>query len=367
MKKFKYLTVVLLVLFSFMACEEWVEPKAKDLFEPRSEEYYANLRAYKQTPHEVAFGWFSGWTGTGASLKMSLAGLPDSLDFVSIWDNWNNLTPAQIADRDYTRRVKGTRFLLCFIIANVGDKLTPPEVGEGLSGEAYRNAVNDYWGYDAEDPAKVEASIRRYANEVYKTVVDLGYDGFDIDFEPDIPPFEVYNGNLTSAHSPNMLIFADELGKYMGPMSGSDKLLVLDGVTHKMPHGSAKYFDYFIAQTYNCSGNNTLESRLGNYLNNFNNDEDRGDMSVEELMEKLTAKFIVTENFEPVNQALAGGYPFALPDGTRVASLEGMARWKPANGYRKGGCGTYKMQNDYTFPGYVYHRKAIQIMNPAQN
>ena len=48
-----------------------------------SDEYYAALRAYKQTDHQVAFGWFGGWSGEGAYMKSSLAGIPDSVDIVS--------------------------------------------------------------------------------------------------------------------------------------------------------------------------------------------------------------------------------------------------------------------------------------------
>lgn len=61
----------------------------------RIDEYYAALRAYKQTDHQVAFGWFGGWSGEGAYMKSSLAGIPDSVDIVSIWGNWSNITEAQ--------------------------------------------------------------------------------------------------------------------------------------------------------------------------------------------------------------------------------------------------------------------------------
>ena len=68
------------------ACSDWteLEPKyAKDLTQTdKSEEYYEALRAYKQSDHAVAFGWYGNATGIGVSLENCLAGLPDSVDFV---------------------------------------------------------------------------------------------------------------------------------------------------------------------------------------------------------------------------------------------------------------------------------------------
>lgn len=74
-----------------------------------SDEYYAALRAYKQTDHQVAFGWFGGWSGEGAFMKSSLAGIPDSVDIVSIWDNGTNLSEAQRKDMAFCQNMKGTK------------------------------------------------------------------------------------------------------------------------------------------------------------------------------------------------------------------------------------------------------------------
>lgn len=69
------------------------------IFEMPGNDYYENLRAYKRSEHSVAFGWFGGWTGVGASMVGSLMGLPDSVDFVSIWGNWKNLDEARMLDK----------------------------------------------------------------------------------------------------------------------------------------------------------------------------------------------------------------------------------------------------------------------------
>lgn len=86
MKK-NYLLYFLLLALStpiWVSCNDWTESEAKDYFEGPSEEYYAALRAYKKSDHPKAFGWFGNWTGEGASLVNSMAGIPDSVDVVSI-------------------------------------------------------------------------------------------------------------------------------------------------------------------------------------------------------------------------------------------------------------------------------------------
>jgi len=76
------------------------------------EAYLANLRAYKKTDHQVTFGWFGGWTGESPASRC-LYNLPDSTDFVSLWDGFSNLTPAQQADLKRAKEVKGIRALAC--------------------------------------------------------------------------------------------------------------------------------------------------------------------------------------------------------------------------------------------------------------
>lgn len=86
--------------------------------------------------------------------------------------------------------------------------------------------------------------------------------------------------------------------------------------------------------------------------------------------EEVAKKYIVTENFE--NYAKAGGVDFTTRDGRTVPSLQGMAEWEPVvdgKTLRKGGCGTYHMEYEYSVTGfnttYPYLRKAIQIQNPT--
>ena len=169
-----------------------------------------------------------------------------------------------------------------------------------------------------------------------------------------------------------MFIFVDELGKHLGPKSGTGKLLLIDGEPQsiKTRPEIGHYFDYFVIQSYNNGtgggSDSNLDARLitggiaGNGLvQTFG--EELGE-------ERVTNMTVMTENFEAVDAAMNGGYNYTDRWGNKMMSLEGMARWQPKNGFRKGGVGTYHMEAEYgTSPEYKNLRNAIQIMNPSSH
>ena len=192
MKKIYLLYIVLISLAttSLIGCSDWTESETKTFPESIvSDEYYAALRAYKQTDHQVAFGWFGGWSGEGAFMKSSLAGIPDSVDIVSIWDNGTNLSEAQRKDMAFCQNMKGTKIVYCSIIGSVGDKLTPQNILDNWEEMGYNSeqeAINAFWEYPSDESniQAVEVSIRKYAKAIIDTLNLYGYDGFDIDYEP---------------------------------------------------------------------------------------------------------------------------------------------------------------------------------------
>ena len=56
----------------------------------------------------------------------------------------------------------------------------------------------------------------------------------------------------------------------------------------------------------------------------------------------------------------------AFRTGTYTNSLQAMALWQPANGFRKGGIGAYQMQNDFKNDCYKYFRAAINAMDKLE-
>ncbi|MFA6832639.1 MAG: glycoside hydrolase family 18, partial [Bacteroidaceae bacterium] len=295
---------------------------------------------------------------------------PDSTDFISLWGCWKNPSEDMKADLKYVQEVKGTRAMVCFIVANCGDQLTPASVYElseedqklssSEQGAKTNQQRKDFWGWKdgTTDEAKAaqKLAIEKYAEAIMDTINKYNYDGFDLDLEPHYGA----PGEIASSKE-NLAIFSRALSKYLGPKSGTRRLLVVDGEPDFMPAETGELYNYFISQAYRSSSNATLNNRLASIQNNF-----KDVLTPEQCARKL----IVTETFE--EYALTGGTNFTTADGTRTKSLEGMALWNPVvNGkeVRKGGVGTYHMEYEYQVKEhnvtYPFLRNAIQIMNPV--
>lgn len=306
----------------FASCNSWTElenikiqdPADNSSLNPKTEEYWENLRAYKRSDHQLCFGWFGYWDGgVGASGRSSLSSAPDSIDIFSVFGkSMYNLTPEQIADMRYVQEVKGSKVVFTFLMQNVGFDF--PQTPEG---------------------------VIQYAHALCDTVRKYGYDGIDLDYEPN------YGGSGYFSDKHEVARFVKELGKELGPMSGTNKVLYLDGEYDFILPEIVPYFNLAISQAYNATSNTTLDNRMRKAV----------------AIGWKPEQFLVCEEFQ--KYASTGGVDFRLPDGTIVPSLIGMAMWQPQEG-RKGGCGAFHMEYDYNnYPDWKYIREAIQIMNPA--
>lgn len=350
---------LLLVVGSAMltACDSATEltPKyTEDYLNPnKSKEYYAALREYKKSDHAVAFGWYGNWTGTGASLANCLTSLPDSTDFVSLWGCWKNPTEAMLKDLRFCQKEKGLKALVCFIVLDIGDQITPSGHSESLA------ARKEYWGWKDGDSLAIDKSIRKYANAICDTIDKYQYDGFDLDWEPSYAqPFKTEKSIV-----PYVSILIDEMSKRIGPKSNTGRLFVIDGEpAHRdIKYEQGKCFDYFIEQAYYSSAYSALDGRMATVINRY-----RGVMSIEEIAKK----YIVCANFESY-ASTGGDGTFIARSGKKYTQLVGFADWNPyfeGKLYRKGGAGSYHMEYEYTAPGktgtYPFLRQAIQVMNP---
>lgn len=310
------------LLLGCVACEDWTTTENK-VFQnvadnsstiEKTEEYWANLRAYKRSEHQLAFGWFGYWNGgVGASTRGSLASAPDSVDIFSVFGKYYyNLTPLQIEDMRYVQNVKGSKVVFTFLMQNVG--LGFPQTPEG---------------------------VIQYAQALCDSVYKYDYDGIDLDYEPN------YGGGGYFSSKDEVARFVKELGKRLGPMSGTNKILILDGEVDFIHKEIVPYFNLAISQAYGASSFSSLDNR-------WNKAKPLG---------WRPEQYLVCEEFQ--KYASTGGVNFNLPSGEVVPSLLGMARWNTQDG-RKGGCGAFHMEFDYNnYPDYKYMREAIQIMNPA--
>ncbi|WP_314262745.1 glycoside hydrolase family 18 [Hoylesella nanceiensis] len=352
-------------LFTLAACSDATDMELKnpaDLTRSnKSEAYYAKLREYKKSDHQKAFGWFGNWTGAGVSLENSLEGLPDSVDFVSLWGNWKNLTTAQKEDLKIVQQKKGTKVLMCFLVFDIGDQITPsiPE-DKAAAGTTWKQWRHEFWGWGSDKASKL-AAVEKYANAICDTIDKYNYDGFDIDAEPNYAQPFATDKELWTNGDDLIQKFVETLSKRIGPKSGTGRMLVVDGEPDAFPKELGTHFDYFLLQAYNTSLDSQLDSRFKTQVDHF-----QGVLTTEEVAKKI----IVCEDFE--QHSSTGGSNFMARNGVVVPSLLGMAYWIPTyNGqtYTKGGVGTYHMEYDYGKSSangtYKWLRQAIQIMNPS--
>lgn len=312
----KYTGLFFVLLLLCAACEDQNEPTPIEIQKPfeKSDLYYENLRAYKRSPHQLAFGWFGGWTAMGASAAKYLSSVPDSVDLVAIWGKWNELSEAQYEDMKQVREIKGTKVIFTIFAHEVPEPFEATK--EGI--ESYARAMVD--------------SVNKY-----------GYDGLDLDYEPN------FGGKGPLVKKDNMEIFVRELGKHLGPQSGTGLLFVIDGEPHYLNQGLAELFDYGIVQAYDAYSDANLQDRF----------------NAAAAVGWKPGQYIYTENFEKLWRT-GGTTSYRDKNDKVMNSLKGMARFQPLQG-QKGGCGTYHMEYEYnhTDSDYKYLREAIQIMNPA--
>ena len=383
MKINNILAVSALALTTLASCSKWTDMEIQhpvDLTKPGHDEaYYKALRDYKNSDHQIAFSYYSAWTGVGTNMQSSLMGLPDSVDLISLWGGWKNPTEAQLKDLRAAQQKKGLKAMICFLVLDMGAGVTPdPTEAEKATLKEGESWTHKYWGWStAQTPdgkAARRAAVVKYANAICDLIEKYGYDGFDIDAEPNYShPFstnyEMWRMDREDGVSTLMTLFIETLGKRIGPMAeteaGRKRILAVDGEPDALPPTHAKYFNYFIIQAYGDGvgyGNGHFQGMLRAY---------KDVLSVEEICKKSI--FVV--NFE--SGATRGGQAglgqilnFALQNPV----VDGVT-------YRKGGVGAFRVDLEYaiTTPdvvngidmspvkglSYPWWRRAIQLMNPT--
>mgnify|MGYP002548150456 CR=1 FL=1 len=297
-----------------VACDTEIENIPLQETPKRDAKYYENLRAYKESEHQLAFGWFGGWKATGTSPVKYLRNLPDSVDVVSIWGTWHSLTPSHLEDLRYVQEVYGTKVTFTIFSHNMAN----------FPGNFENKAEN------------IPAVAKAVADSVFK----YGYDGVDFDHE--------CSGSDLFNNATNMTTLLREMRANLG----EDKLICVDGYVEKITEEGWQYADYAVAQAYQTGSPSSLQNRF-NKVSKYIAPE----------------RFIVTENFE--SYWSTGGVSYKDPELGTIPSLLGMAYWQPeglTEGQHKGGVGSYHMEYEYNHSDveYKYLRQAIQIMNPAK-
>ena len=362
----KYALVAAMALAS-VACSKWtdderltfdnqkdlkraipfIELTSADQLTAEQQKYYSELRAWKQTPHVRGFGWFGGWTAKGTDPQKYLRMLPDSVDIVSLWGTHGNLTEAQKTDLKLFREVKGGKVLLCWIVQNLGDQLTP----QG------KNAT-DYWVTEKGGGDFLEG-VKAYANAICDTIEKYDLDGFDLDYEPGYG----HSGNMATTTAwisetgnVNMYTFIKTLYDRLNPKG---RIVVMDGEPYYMDRATSKMVSYYIYQAYD-------ESTTARALQKL---ENGGTFGYEEVdyLDNWEGKSFLTLEFQKYSKT--GGFPRYTSSNPEIQKLDAgrqimdYATMLMPNGKRIAGIGTYHMELDTEGGSYRFLRQALNAGN----
>lgn len=299
----------------------YLEAESMEDLPLEQQEHFKKLKEYRKTRHVKGFGWFGNWTGKGDNPQNYLKALPDSVDFVSLWGTRGNLSEEQKKDLKFFQEVKSGKAVLCWIIQNLGDQMTPNG----------RGAI-EYW-VDEKGGGSFEEGVRAYANAICDTIEKYNLDGFDIDYEPGYG----HSGTLANSQkiSPNgnnnMQIFIETLSGRLRP---AGRMLVMDGQPDLLSTETSKLIDNYIYQAY-------WESRSSSVLSKINHPH----------LIDWEEKTIITVEFEQTWRT--GGIDHY--NSTKRPELNGLngtqildyATLDLPSGKRIGGIGTYHMEYDY--------------------
>lgn len=362
----KYALVAAMALAS-VACSKWtdderltfdnqkdlkraipfIELTSADQLTAEQQKYYSELRAWKQTPHVRGFGWFGGWTAKGTDPQKYLRMLPDSVDIVSLWGTHGSLTEAQKTDLKLFREVKGGKVLLCWIVQNLGDQLTP----QG------KNAT-DYWVTEKGGGNFLEG-VKAYANAICDTIEKYDLDGFDLDYEPGYG----HSGNMATTTAwisetgnVNMYTFIKTLYDRLNPKG---RIVVMDGEPYYMDRATSKMVSYYIYQAYDEATTARALQKLENG-GTFGYDE-------EDYLDNWEGKSFLTLEFQKYSKT--GGFPRYTSSNPEIQKLDAgrqimdYATMIMPNGKRIAGIGTYHMELDTEGGSYRFLRQALNAGN----
>lgn len=319
---------------------ELIDAQSEADLTPTMREYFRQIREeYRNKPHVKGFGWFGNWTGRGSNAQNYLKMLPDSVDIVSLWGCRGNLSEHQKADLKFYQEVKGGKAMLCWIVQNLGDQMTPP----GLN--AYEYWVNEKGG------GNFKEGVKAYANAICDTIEKYNLDGFDIDYEPGYG----HSGNLANSqeigpntgYNTDMYVFIKAMSDRLRP---AGRILAMDGQPALLSTETSKLVDYYIYQAYWETNTQSVIYKIQN-----------------QWLDNWEAKTIITVEFERgwrtggVTGYSSNREEFNGKDGAQIFDY---ATMDLPSGKRIGGVGTFHMEYDYAnTPPYKWLRTALYYGN----
>lgn len=329
MKAIKYLIALVLTGAVFTACNTDIE--RIDVQKPLTYDdlYYQNLRDYKASDHSIAFMWFAQY-GAQNSMAVRFAGLPDSLDIVSLWGGIPAPENTQMWEElRFCQKVKGTKMLVVAIT----------RIDAETDEKEFKKVYNE--GRKNNDAEMISKSIDMYADYFADQVFENDLDGFDADYEPE--------GDYLSGDK--FVQFMKRLALYMGPNPEQTKEERLAFLKERYPNLNITEASCNKMLCVDAPGSPTtaIEPLCEYYFKQaYGGGTSEGSWPIE--------KTVFCEN-------VGDNW------GTALQGLKNQAKYQPSKG-RKGGFGAFFGHRNYNVTQYnsepyAILRECIQLQNPA--
>ncbi len=323
------------------SCSDWTDQESIDITARKIadknsalyKEYLQNLKAYKNSYHQIMMGWFDNSDKATPSRAGSLASLPDSVDMVSLLSP-DNLTDKEIANIAELQSDKGTKVIFRLDY----EKFAADFAARKLAAE---NAGTDF----TEDLIE---ELTEFMDNGLALIQKYNYDGVSLYF----------NGCATSTLSEEEkseyediqeVIFGKVEAAKEDP-ANEGKMFIFEGLPQFVTDTDVfEMFSYIVIHAYATTTNANGISF--------------------EVLKSLTVGV-------PTDRTIVTSIPFKLNvddddrgifDGGKSAITETAYWMSVGSSYRKAGMGVYLINHDYYNAEmiYLHVRAAIGIMNPS--
>lgn len=350
--------VAMLAILGSVSCSKWTEPESMPLHSPSLEEMYpeeyadylASIRAYRQTDHQVVWGWFDNSASSSSGQADRLTALPDSLDAVvlmypELLDSW------EVEEMHTIQQDRAVKVLYTIRYSDIVAEYEASLPQEDDTAEDSENegaeTLDDADASPAEDGfiAVMDAHLDR----VLPLCGEYGFDGITVWYDPvDYTHIEESASQIEAARHTHFLA---RLNEWIA--ANPEKMFVMESsrMQYIMDRSILQASDYIVVHTE--SETNIIGVSMA--VNNL-------------LVEGIPSdRFIVLSHMTSSSDPRLG-YINDI-EGNSVNSTWEIAWWvkEPAEGMTKAGLGIYAIKSDYWSSEVDYYitKKAISILNPS--
>lgn len=350
--------VAMLAILGSVSCSKWTEPESMPLHSPSLEEMYpeeyadylASIRAYRQTDHQMVWGWFDNSASSSTGQAVRLTALPDSLDVVvlmypELLDSWE-VEEMQAIQRDRAVKVLYT--------IRYSDIVAEYEASLPQEDDSVDNPADE--GTETRDDAGASpvedgfiAVMDAYLDRVLPLCGKYGFDGITVWYDP--ADYTHIGESASRIEAARHTGFLARLDKWIA--ENPEKMFVMESsrMQYVMDRSILEASDYIVVHTESETNITGVSMAVNNLL-------------VEGIP---SDRFIVLSHMISSSDPRLGY--ITDTDGNSVNATWEIAWWvsEPAEGMTKAGLGIYDINPDYWSSGLDYHitRKAISILNPS--